>query len=78
VTTAEEYEAKAADMLVQLEHATSESERTQLRRARGVYLKLSRHGAEAAVRAAAGPGPRIKPEKPKSAADVMPRSFSFR
>jgi len=62
-TTAEEYLAKAKEALAQLKTATSEAERVRLRRAHGVYLKLATHGAEAAARAAMGPGPRIVPEK---------------
>ena len=63
-TTPEEYQAKAADILAQLDAATSEAERVRLRRAHGAYLKLSTHGAEAAERAAMRPPARIKPEKP--------------
>jgi len=62
-TTAKDYLAKAADTLVQLGAATSEAERVRLRRAHGVYLKLSTHGAEAAARAQLKPEPRIRPEK---------------
>ena len=63
-TTPEEYQAKAEEALVQLAEAKTEAERTRLKRAYGVYLKLSTHGAEAAERAATRPAPRIKPEKP--------------
>ncbi|MGQ0589329.1 MAG: hypothetical protein ACT4N8_07345 [Sphingosinicella sp.] len=62
--TAKDYLAKAADTLVQLKAATSEGERTRLKRAHGVYLRLSTHDAEAAERAAMAPPPRIRPEKP--------------
>jgi len=62
-TTAKDYLAKAAEALVQLGAATSEAERVRLRRAHGVYLKLSTHGAEAAARAELKPEPRIRPEK---------------
>lgn len=62
--TPEDYQAKAADALVQLAAATSESERQRLKRAHGVYLKLATHHAEAAERAAMKPPPKIKPEKP--------------
>lgn len=62
--TAEDYQAKAAEALVQLAAATSEAERHRLRRAHGVYLRLASHGAEAAERAAMKPPPRIKAEKP--------------
>lgn len=63
MSTADEYSAKAAETLVQLEAATNEAERVRLRRARGVYLKLATHGAEAAARAAARPPAKIKVEK---------------
>lgn len=78
MSTAEDYTAKAADALAQLGEAKSEAERTRLRRARGVYMKLSRHGAEAAERAAAGPASKIKSEKPTAAAAAreLPRYFS--
>jgi hypothetical protein len=74
----EDYAAKAADALVQLQEAKSEGERTRLRRAHGAYLRLSRHGAEAAERAAAGPGPKIKSEKTIMASHPapLPRYFS--
>jgi hypothetical protein len=65
MSTAEDYEAKAAEALVLLGEAKSESERTRLRRARGVYLRLASHGAEAAARAALRPPPKIAPEKKK-------------
>lgn len=75
MSTAEDYQAKAAEALVQLGEAKSEAERTRLRRAHGVYLKLSTHGAEAAERAAAKPPKRIVPEKP---AATKPAGPSFR
>jgi hypothetical protein len=62
-TTPEEYQAKAAEALVQLADAKTEAERSRLKRAHGVYLKLSTHGAEAAERAAMKPASRIRPEK---------------
>ena len=77
-TTPEDYLAKAAEALAQLETATSEAERQRLRRARGVYLKLSTPGAEAAERAAMGPGARIKPEKPTGAATPRLQGWSIR
>ena len=47
-----------------LSEAKTDSERTRLRRARGVYLQLARHGEEAA-NPAPKPLPRkITPEKP--------------
>jgi hypothetical protein len=65
MSTAEDYQAKAADALVQLGEAKSEGERTRLKRAHGVYLRLATHGAEAAARAAMRPPPKIAPEKKK-------------
>ena len=62
--TPEDYQAKAADALVQLAAATSEAERHRLKRAHGVYLRLANHEAEAAERAAMKPAPKIRPEKP--------------
>lgn len=73
-TTAKEYQAKAADVLKQLKAATNESERVRLRRAHGVYLKLSTHGAEAAARAALKPEGRIRPEK-QPLAPPPPKSY---
>ena len=63
-TTPEEYLAKAEAARAQLAEATTEAERSRLRRAHGVYLKLATHHAEAAERAAMKPAPKIKPEKP--------------
>ncbi len=63
--SSEDYQAKAADALVQLGEAKSEGERTRLKRAHGVYLRLASHGAEAAARAAMRPPARIEPEKKK-------------
>jgi hypothetical protein len=76
-TPPEDYLAKAADTLVQLEAATNEAERVRLRRAHGVYLKLSTHGAEAAARAAMGPAPRIANEKTSEAATPKVRGWSI-
>lgn len=77
MSTSEDYAAKAADALVQLGDAQSEAERTRLKRAHGAYLRLSKHGAEAAERAAAGPPPKLKAEKPSAAAAAAsaPRYF---
>lgn len=75
--TPEDYLAKAADILVELEAATSEGERLRLRRAHGVYRKLSTHGAEAAARAELAPAPRIRPEKP-SAPPARPMTNYFK
>jgi len=77
-TTPEEYRAKAKETLVQLAAATNEGERVRLRRAHGVYLKLSTHGAEAAARAAMGPEPRIRPEKPTDSATPKLQGWSIR
>lgn len=74
-TTPQEYEAKAAEALVQLADAKNDAERTRLKRAHGAYLKLATHGAEAAERAAARPLPRIKPEKAQAAPPSTPRYF---
>lgn len=62
--TPEEYRDRAEAALVELATATTEAERTRLKRAHGAYLRLSTHEAEAAARAAIGPTPRIVPEKP--------------
>ncbi|HEY0446317.1 MAG TPA: hypothetical protein VGD19_07665 [Allosphingosinicella sp.] len=64
MSTAEDYEAKAAEALVQLGEAKSEGERVRLRRARGVYLRLAANVGEDAARAAARkPLPTRKPER---------------
>lgn len=78
MTGPDDYAAKAADALVQLDSATSEGERVRLRRAHGAYMRLSRHGAEAAERATAGPGPKIKSEKSQTPSHPapLPRYFS--
>lgn len=77
MSTADEYAEKAALTLVQLAEATNEGDRARLRRAHGAYLKLSKHGAEAAERAAVRPAPKIKHEKPTAAAAErsVPRYF---
>lgn len=62
-TTPTEYRAKAAAALKQAGEAKTDAERQRLKRAHGVYLKLSTHEAEAAERAAMGPTPRIHPLK---------------
>ena len=66
--TPQEYRDRAAATLVELATATSEAERTRLKRAHGVYLRLSTHEAEGEARAAMGPAPRILPERPAAAA----------
>jgi hypothetical protein len=68
MSSAEDYQAKAAEALVQLAEAKTESERSRLKRAHGAYLRLSTHGAEAAERAAAKPAKKIVPEKAPAAA----------
>ena len=65
--TREDYEAKAAEALAQLETTTNEAERQRLKRAHGCFLKLASHGEEAAARAAMRPPGRIAPEKPAPA-----------
>lgn len=67
MSTAEDYQAKAAEALAQLGEAKTETERTRLRRAHSAYSKLATHGEEAAARAAMRPASRIKPEKPAAA-----------
>jgi len=78
MTTPEEYQAKAADALVQLDAATSESERVRLRRAHGAYSQLANHGAQAAERAAMRAPAKIKPEKPTAAASAKLQGWSIR
>ena len=73
----EDYAAKAAETLAQLAEAPSESERSRLKRAHGAYMRLSRHGAEAAERAAAAPLPRIKPEKSNASSHPVPTPRYF-
>ena len=60
MSTAKEYEAKAAEALTQLGEAKNEAERNRLRRAHGVYLKLAANVDESAARIAAR-----KPPEPK-------------
>lgn len=62
--TPQEYRDRAKAVLVELADAKSEADRTRLKRAHGVYLRLSTHEAEAAARATMAPAPRIRPEKP--------------
>jgi hypothetical protein len=72
-TTSEEYQAKADEALEQLAVATSDAERTRLKRAHGCFVKLASHGAEAAARAQVRPE-RLKPEK---VAPAAPRAASY-
>jgi hypothetical protein len=65
--TPQDYLDRAEAALAELATAKTEAERTRLRRAHGVYLKLSTHEAEGAARAAMAPAPRIVPEKPSGA-----------
>jgi hypothetical protein len=74
-TSAEDYRAKAEDALTQLAAATSESERTRLKRAHGCFLRLANHGAEAAARAAMRAPPKIRPEKAPPAPRPQPSYF---
>ena len=77
-TTPEEYLAKAADALVQLKDAKSESERHRLKRMHGTYMKLSTHAEEAAARAAMRPAPRIIPEKQPVSSQNTPRGWTLK
>lgn len=63
MSTAADYEAQAAEALVQLGEAKTEAERARLRRAHGVYKKLAANVGEAAARAAARTPPAKKPHK---------------
>jgi hypothetical protein len=63
MSTAKEYEAKAKEAQTQLDAATSEAERSRLRRARGVYLKLAANVDQAAARIAARVAVVKKPAK---------------
>jgi hypothetical protein len=81
MSSAEDYQAKAADALAQLNEAKSDAERSRLRRAHSAYSKLATHGAEAAARAAIKAPPRIKPEREIAAAglqSVAPRAKTFK
>jgi hypothetical protein len=64
MSTEEDYRALAAAALAKLPAATSEAERTQLKRANAAYLKLATHQIEADARAAAPKPKRIIPERP--------------
>ena len=85
MSTSEDYQAKAAEALVQLGEAKTEAERMRLKRAHGAYLRLASHGAEGAARAALRPPPKIAPRrKPgtglfryEMAGDSQPRSRNF-
>ena len=78
MSTAEDYQAKAEEALAQLALATSDAERTRLKRAHGTYLKLSTHAAEAAERATRRPPPRIVPEKQPIASPRTPQGWSIK
>ena len=65
-------------MLVELAEAKSDSERTRLKRAHGVYLRLSTHQAEAAERAVMAPPPRIVPEMKSAGAANQTRGWSIK
>jgi hypothetical protein len=76
--TSEEYLAKADEALAKLADAKTDAERTQLKRARGAYLKLATHGAEAAERAARRPPPRIVPEKQPVGPSPRPQGWTLK
>jgi len=78
MTTPQEYRAKAKATLEELATATSDAERTRLKRAHGVYLRLSTHEAEAAERAVMAPPARIVPEKPSAASGPQLRGWSLK
>lgn len=63
MSTAADYEAQAAEALVQLGEAKTEAERARLRRAHGVYKKLAANVSEAAARVAARTPPVKKAQK---------------
>jgi len=63
MSTAADYEAQAAEALVQLGEAKTEAERARLRRAHGVYKKLAANVSEAAARVAARTPPVKKAHK---------------
>lgn len=71
--TPQEYRDRADAALVELAAAKTEAERTRLKRAHGVYLRLSTHESEAAARAAMAPAPRIVPEKSAAGATTASR-----
>ena len=75
--TPQEYRDRAEAALVELAAATSEAERTRLKRAHGAYLRLSNHEAEGAARAAMAPAPRIVPEKP-TAPGLRPSGWTLK
>lgn len=78
MSTAKDYKAQAATALAQLGEAKTEAERNRLKRAHGVYLRLSNHQAEAAERAVMAPPPRIIPEKPVNATASQARAWSIK
>jgi len=65
MSTTEDYQAKAAEALVQLGEAKTESERNRLRRAHGVYLRLAANVGESAARIAARRPPEPKKQGKK-------------
>ncbi|MGQ0559382.1 MAG: hypothetical protein ACT4OE_07335 [Sphingosinicella sp.] len=75
--TPEDYLAKADEALAQLAEAKSDSERTRLKRARGAYLKLATHQAEAAERAQMRPA-KIVPEKMTPASGQRLQGWSLK
>jgi len=62
-TTAKEYDKMAKEALSQLAEAKTEADRARLRRAHGVYRKLSANVGEAAARVAARAPAKIRPVK---------------
>lgn len=78
MTTPKEYREKAEATLVELAEAKSDSERTRLKRAHGVYLRLSTHQAEAAERAVMAPPPRIIPEMKGASVANQVRGWSIK
>lgn len=76
--TPQDYRDRADATLVELAAAKSEAERTRLKRAHGVYLRLSTHESEAANRAAMGPAPRIVPERPAAGASTSSSRWTIK
>ena len=78
MSSPEEYQAKADEVLARLAEAKTEAERAQLRRAYSAYMKLTTHGAEAAARAGFKPE-RLKSEKTMAAErSAAPAQFRAR
>ena len=58
-----EYQARAAEALVDLDNATNERDRARVRRSHGVWLRLIANVDEAAARVAARTPPKVKAAK---------------